>query len=79
MRIAVPHVGKVPDTYQFDNNNNNNKKKKKFALVFKTERIFQAIINSFKLVVKDKTSKTTKAHTIIEKGNKKYFALPYKC
>lgn len=36
MRIAVPHVGKVPDTYQFDNNNNNNKKKRKVHL-FKGE------------------------------------------
>lgn len=52
--------------------------KKNKCLFFKTEHKYQAIINSSKLVVRDKPSKqTTKAHTISNrKGNKKYFASP---
>lgn len=54
--------------------------KKKQVPVFKTEHKYQAIINSSKLVVRDKPSRqTTKAHTISNrKGNKNISPRQYK-
>lgn len=54
--------------------------KKNKCLFFKTEHKYQAIINSSKLVVRDKPSRqTTKAHTISNrKGNKNISPRQYK-